>query len=365
MTKLNLIVMDNASELGAKIDEHLMQTRRGKTSYIVPIEMVRFSNGEGKVRINGTVRDNDVYIIGDIGNYDQTYIAHNRVHYMTPDEHFQDIKRAISAMSGHANRISVIEPLLYESRQDKRKGKESLDCAMALQELEYLRVRNLITIDAHNPSVCNAIPRMAYSNIYPTSKILESVYRNEGEELDNAIVIAPDTGAIERARFYAEMLGCDLGHFYKRRDYYKVTNGKNQILEHAYLGPDVKGKNVIVVDDMIASGGSVLKVIEELKNRGARKVFVCVTYAFFTEGIGEFSKHFAEGMLNGVYVTNVSYVPQTTKTQPWYFDVDCSELLADVIDRLNKGKTLAGVNESKDEAYKSFMKVRQRKKTGN
>jgi ribose-phosphate pyrophosphokinase len=361
MTKLNLIVMDNARELGASIDEHLMKKRGAKSSFIVPIEMVRFSNAEGKVVLNGTVRDNDVYIIGDVGNYDQTYITHNRVQYMTPDEHFQDIKRTISAMSGHANRVTLIEPLLYESRQDKRKGKESLDCAIALQELEHLGVRNLITIDAHNPSVCNAVPRMAFSNIYPTSKILESVYKNEGEELANATVIAPDEGAIERAKFYSELLGCDLGFFYKRRDYYNVTNGKNLIKEHAYLGPDVAGKNVIVVDDMIASGGSVLKVIEELKNRGARKVFVCVTFALFTEGIGEFSRCFQGGLLNGVYVTNVSYVPQEIKNQPWFYDVDCSELLADIINRLNRGTTLAGVNESKDEVYQRFVRMRKKK----
>ncbi len=202
---------------------------------------------------------------------------------------------------------------------------------------------------------------MAFSNIYPTSKILESVYKNEGEELANATVIAPDEGAIERAKFYSELLGCDLGFFYKRRDYYNVTNGKNLIKEHAYLGPDVAGKNVIVVDDMIASGGSVLKVIEELKNRGARKVFVCVTFALFTEGIGEFSRCFQGGLLNGVYVTNVSYVPQEIKNQPWFYDVDCSELLADIINRLNRGTTLAGVNESKDEVYQRFVRMRKKK----
>lgn len=333
---LGLIVLENSKEFGEKLQKNLNAIRKNKENYIIPITNNRFSNGEGKIVINHTVREKDLYILSDVGNYDIYYKIHGKEHGMSPDEHFQDIKRIISATSGHASKITVVMPLLYQSRQHKRKGRESLDCAIALQELEKLGVSNIITFDAHDPSICNAIPRLPFESFYPTNTILDTLLKEEKENVDNLLVVSPDMGATERAKYYAEMLKCDVGVFYKRRDLSVVVNGKNPIIDHVYMGADVKGKNIIVVDDMIASGQSMLDVAKELKLRGANNIYLIATFALLTEGVDGFIEAYKKGLFTKLYSTNLSYVPNTVKEQEWYHDVDCSMQLAIIIDTLNK-----------------------------
>ena len=338
---LKLVVLPNAKLLGKKVDENLKEINNSDSTYIVPITSDRFSNGEGKVKIEETVRDKDLYILSDIGNYSINYDFHGMKHFMAPDEHFQDIKRIISATSGHASKINVIMPMLYQSRQHKRKGRESLDCALALQELERIGVSNIITFDAHDPNVVNAVPNLSFDNFYPTNIIIDAL--EENEHIDNMIVVSPDMGAMERARYYAGMLGCDVGLFYKRRDLTKVVNGKNPIVEHVYLGSDVKDKNILIVDDMISSGTSMIESAQNLKNRGAKKVYLVATFALFTEGIEKFNEAYNEGIFTKLYVTNLSYVPEEIKSKEWYTEVDCSILLARIINKLNKKESIAEI----------------------
>ena len=340
---LKLIVMENCKDFGERVDFHLQKTYH--KSSILPISSSRFQNGEGKVRIDESVRDQDIYILSDVGNYDITYSVHGRVHTMTPDEHFQDIKRAISAASGYASKITVIMPLLYQSRQHKRKGRESLDCAISLQELERIGVDHIVTFDCHDPDVSNAIPLLPFESFYPTNVVLSSLLEKENEYLDNLLVVGPDFGAMERARYYAEMLGCDVGAFYKRRDLSKVVNGKNPILEHAYLGPDVTGKDILVVDDMIASGSSMIEVSEQLKERGARKVYLTATFALLTEGVQPFVDAYNKGVFDKLYSTNLSYVPEEIKAEPWYEDVDCSYQLSQIIETLHEKRPMTPIIE--------------------
>lgn len=340
-SNLKLVVLPNAKLLGKKVDENLKEINNSDSTYIVPITSDRFSNGEGKVKIEETVRDKDLYILSDIGNYSINYDFHGMKHFMAPDEHFQDIKRIISATSGHASKINVIMPMLYQSRQHKRKGRESLDCALALQELERIGVSNIITFDAHDPNVVNAVPNLSFDNFYPTNIIIDAL--EENEHIDNMIVVSPDMGAMERARYYAGMLGCDVGLFYKRRDLTKVVNGKNPIVEHVYLGSDVKDKNILIVDDMISSGTSMIESAQNLKNRGAKKIYLVATFALFTEGIEKFNEAYNEGIFTKLYVTNLSYVPEEIKSKEWYTEVDCSILLARIINKLNKKESIAEI----------------------
>lgn len=333
MSKLKLVVLDNISELGNKVNEHLKDLNKVSKDYKVKMKSDRFSNGEGKVGINESVNGDDLYILSDVGNYGISYLMHGREHFMSPDEHFSDIKRVIAATSGHASKINVIMPLLYESRQHKRRGNESLDCAIALQELEKMGVDNIITFDAHDPSICNAIPRLPFENFYPTHTILEKLIENE--DIKEMLVISPDMGAMERARYYADMLSCDVGVFYKRRDLSKVVNGKNPIVEHLYMGADSNGKDVIIVDDMIASGGSMIEVAEHLRNKGARNIYLIATFALFTEGTEKFKEAYEKGVFNKLYSTNLSYVPDSIKDSDWYVDVDCSKYLALIINTFN------------------------------
>ncbi|MCI8330996.1 MAG: ribose-phosphate diphosphokinase [Bacilli bacterium] len=286
-----------------------------------------------------TVREKDIFILADVGNYNITYNMHGYTNYMGPDEHYQDIKRVISAMSGHASKINVIMPLLYQSRQHKRKSRESLDCAVALRELEKLKVNNIITYDVHDPSICNAIPYTSFNNVYPTKQILESLM-NEYPDIENMLVISPNMGAIERARYYADLLRCDVGAFYKRRDLTKVVNGKNPIIEHAYIGSSVEGKNIIVVDDMISSGSSMLEVCEMLKERGAKNIYLAATFALFTEGTEIFQKAYEKGLFNKIYSTNASFIPQNIIESEWFELADISFTLAQIINDLHNKKSL-------------------------
>ena len=337
---LGLIVLDSHKILGENIDNIINKMRGTDKSYIIPLINDRFNNGEGKITIKGSVREKDIYIIADVGNYSLTYDMHGLINHISPDEHYQDIKRVISAMSGHAKRVNVIMPLLYQSRQHKRKGRESLDCAVALRELESLGVNNIITIDAHDARICNAIPNTSFNNFYPTKLILEKLREDIKEELENVVVISPDMGATMRARYYADSLKCDMGVFYKRRDLTKVVNGKNPIIEHAYMGPEVLGKTMIVVDDMIASGASMLEVSEELRKRQAKNIYLVSTFALFTEGVDNFKLAYERKIFDKVYATNASYISKEILNEEFLTLVDISNLLANVINDLNNSCSL-------------------------
>ncbi len=354
---LRIITLDNCTDFGIKVNKNINKIRKNNKNYIIPVTSSRFSNGEGKVKIEASVRDKDLYIISDVGNYGMSYKIHGMKHIISPDEHFQDIKRVISATSGHASRITVVMPLLYQSRQHKRKPRESLDCAIALQELEQLGVNNIITFDAHDANVSNAIPKLPFENIYPTHTILNDLIDTERIKKDNLLVVSPDMGAMERARYYAEMLSCDVGVFYKRRDLSKVVNGKNPIIEHVYMGCDVKNKDIIVVDDMIASGASMIDVANELKEKGAKKIYLIATFALLTEGPNCFVDAYKKGLFNKLYTTNLSYVPDSIKNNKWYHEVDCSNQLALIIDKLNKRESINGLFDSKKEILKKIRSV--------
>ncbi len=342
--ELCLIVLEGAEEFGRKVDEHIMRATGSNKSSILDISQVRFSNGEGKIKINETLRGKNVFIIADVGNYSVEYTMYGRTTYKGPDEHFQDIKRTLSAINGKARKITVIMPLLYASRQHRRKGRESLDCAMALQELQTMGVEDVITFDVHDPNIQNAIPLLSFDNIYPTYNIVRTMINQDREwfdELENTIVISPDSGALDRAIYYAGVLGINIGMFYKRRDYSKIVNGKNPIVAHEYVGSDIENQNILIVDDMIASGESVLDIAKELKGRGAKNVYVACTFALFTEGLAKFDKYYEAGLISRVYATNLTYVPEEAKKREWYRDVDLTDMLGELIGLLANDKSIS------------------------
>jgi ribose-phosphate pyrophosphokinase len=342
--ELGIVALRSCKELGDKIDTHIRNKRSEDKSYLITTHDIRFSNGEGKVKIDDTVRGKDIYILCDVGNYSIEYKMFGFTNHMGPDEHFQDIKRTISAIRGKARRITVIMPLLYASRQHRRKGRESLDCAMALQELERLGVDEILTFDAHDPNVQNAITLTSFENLYPTYDIVKAFITNEENlEIDKnkMIVISPDTGAMDRAIYYSSVLGVDVGLFYKRRDHSRIVNGKNPIVEHEYMGRDVSGCDVLIVDDMIASGESVLDIASELKKRNAKNVYVAATFAFFTEGTGKFQRFYDEGMIKRVYSTNLTFIPQHVKDAEWFREVDMSFFISRILNKLNYNRSIA------------------------
>ena len=359
---LVLIVLENISEFGEKVNAHLKKERKSKRNYIIPIEQVRFSNGEGKIVLRETVRAKDVYILADIGNHEVTYDIYGKKTFMTPDEHFQDIKRAISAIKGHAAKTTVIMPLLYESRQHGRNGRESLDCAIALQELERMGIDGIVTVDAHDPNVENAIPLLSFDNFYPTHTILSDFIEHEHVDFDNLLIISPDEGAVKRSRYYADMLRVDLGLFYKRRDYSKVINGKNPIVEQKYLGKEQEGLDYIIVDDMIASGGSVIEILHGLEKRKARDVYVIAPFTFFTEGTEKFDRAYEAGLFKKLYSTNLSYIPEVIRRKPWFHQVDCSAFVASIINTFHNQQPISPLLNGKKEM---FNKIIEFKKNGN
>ncbi len=347
---IKLIVFQNFWEVGKKVNEHLAKLRLEKTNYIIELENPRFSNGEAKAKIKDNISSEDLYVLSDVGNYSISYPMHGIEHNMSPDEHFQDIKRVLSATNGRSEKVTLITPLLYQSRQHKRKGLESLDCALALQELENLGVDRIITFDAHDPNVCNAIPNLPFENFYPSNIILNDLINNE--DINDLLVVSPDMGAMERAKYYAELLGCDVGIFYKRRDLSRVVNGKNPIIDHIYMGSDVKDKNIIVVDDMIASGGSILDVATELKVRGAKNIYLVSTFALFTEGTSKFIEAYNQGLFTKLYSTNLSYVDETVKQNDWYCEVDCSLFIAQIINNLHSKQSVQELKNGKEKILK-------------
>jgi ribose-phosphate pyrophosphokinase len=346
--QLGIIALESCKELGAKINQYLLEKQEDNLedmpkTFLISTDAIRFSNGEGKVRLEETVRGKDIYIICDVGNYSCTYEMYGFTHHMGPDEHFQDIKRVVSAIGGKARRVTVIMPMLYEGRQHKRKGRESLDCALALQELERLGVRDIYTFDVHDPNVQNAIPLLTFENLYPTYDIVKSFIETEEVDIDKSkmITISPDTGAMDRAIYYSSVLGLDIGLFYKRRDYTTVVKGKNPIVQHEYIGRDVENMDVLIVDDMIASGESVFDIVKELKSRKAKRIFVATTFALFTEGINKFNEFYEQGLIDRVYSTNLTYVPPQAREAAWFKEVDMSEFISTVIEYINRDKSIS------------------------
>lgn len=351
---LKLIVLDNCKEFGQKVDKHLQKIRKNKNSYIVPVKLTRFNNGEAKACITKSIRGKDVYIISDIGNYSCTYKMFDFLNHMSPDDHYQDIKRIILSTMGHAKSVNVVMPLLYEARQHRRKGRESLDCALALQELERLGIKGIITFDVHDPNIQNAIPNLPCDNFFTTNDTLKDFLNNEVIETENLLVISPDMGAMERARYLAEILKVDVGMFYKRRDLSKIIDGKNPVVAHEYLGKNVKDKDIIIVDDMIASGGSMIDVARELKQKKTKKIYCFATYALFTQGYEIFDDAYAKGWIDKIYTSNLSYIPENIKNKEWLHIVDCSLYAAHIIDTLNKDESITDLIEYNSARYNFY-----------
>lgn len=339
---LSIIAMQSSKDLGDKINAHLVgwakQSKHPQETYLVRSECPRFSSGDAKGIIHSSIRGDDVFILVDVGNYSCTYKMFGRENAMSPDDHYQDLKRIIQAISGKAHRINVIMPILYGGRQHRRNYRESLDCAFALQELRDMGVSNVLTFDAHDPRVQNAVPLMGFDNIIPSYQVLKALFNNVPDiipDQKHLMIVSPDEGAMSRNMYYASVLGVDLGMFYKRRDYSRIVNGRNPIVAHEYLGNSVEGKDVFIADDIISSGESMLDIAYELKKRKARNIYAYATYAVFTNGLASFDKAYAEGAIAGVLGTNLTYSTEALKNREWFYEVDVSKYIAYYIVALN------------------------------
>lgn len=346
--ELSVIGMPGCEQFVSQVDNYLREWRRHgeDESFLAPAECPRFGTGEGKGMLHQSMRGHDVYIFCDPFNYGVTYKMRGQIIPMSPDDHYADLKRIIAAIAGKSRRISIIMPMLYEGRQHKRSGRESLDCALMLQELENMGVSNIITFDAHDPRVQNSIPLCGFDDIRPAYQMLKKLVREVPDicfDKDELMIISPDEGAMGRCMYYSSVLGIDIGMFYKRRDYSKVVNGKNPIVAHEYLGQDVAGKEVIIVDDMISSGESLLDVARQLKEQGAKRIFNFATFGLFTDGYARFDKAFEEGLLNRVFTTNLIYGPAELKAKPWYAEVNMCKYVAYIIDTLNHDETISNL----------------------
>ena len=351
--RLGIINPYSCKELGEKVDKYLVEWRKNnetqdhptlefdgyrRDTYIVGADLPRFGSGEGKGMLKESVRGDDIYILVDVCNYNLTYKVAGYENHMSPDDHFQNIKRVIASIAGKAKRINVIMPFLYESRQHKRTGRESLDCALALQELVQMGVQNIITFDAHDPRVQNAIPLHGFDTVRSTYQFIKNLLKNQPDlkiDKEHLMIISPDEGGMGRAIYLANHLGVDMGMFYKRRDYSTIVNGKNPIVAHEFLGADVKGKDMIIVDDMISSGDSMLEVAQMLKARGANKIFMCSTFGLFTNGLDKFDEAYEKGMFDRILTTNLIYQTPELLARPYYVNCDMSKFIALIIDTLN------------------------------
>ena len=347
---LGVIAMEGAAELGEKVNRYLTdwssQSGFNDETFLIETSCPRFQSGDSKALIKQTVRGDDLFIICDVGNYNCKYKLFGQENAMSPDDHYQDLKRIIQAAGGKASRINIIMPLLYGGRQHRRNYRESLDCAVALQELQTAGVSNIVTFDAHDPRVQNAIPLMGFDNIMPTYQVLKSMFRNLKDlklNNDHFMVVSPDEGAISRNMYYASVLGVDLGMFYKRRDYSTVVNGRNPIVAHEYLGNSVEGKDVFIADDIISSGESMLDIAYELKKRKAKRIFSYATYTIFTNGLDTFDKAYKDGIIDGVFGTNLTFRTEALKSREWFYEVDMSKYIAYFISALNHNTSISNI----------------------
>ncbi len=354
---LGIISLESTKDLGRKVDDYIVSWRaeRGretpitfpdyvKDSFLVSSKTPRFGSGEGKGVINESIRGKDLYIMVDVTNYSLTYTVCGHENRMSPDDHYADLKRIIGATAGKAKRITVIMPFLYESRQHRRSARESLDCAFALHELVNMGVDNIITFDAHDPRVQNAIPLNGFETVSASYQFLKGLLRKEKDltiDSDHLMIISPDEGGTSRAVYLASVLGLDVGMFYKRRDYTRIVNGRNPIVAHEFLGSSVEGKDVLIIDDMISSGESILDVARELKERKARKVFAAATFGLFTNGLDSFDKAYEEGTINGILSTNLTYQTPELLEKPYFINCDMSKYISLIIDTLNHDASIS------------------------
>ncbi len=356
---LRLIAMNGTQELGDKIEGHLLRWAQKcgveEEDIRIEVDCPRFSSGDGKGLIKSSVRGDDLYILVDVGNYNCKYKMYGFENAMSPDDHYQDLKRIIQAAGGKAARINVIMPNLYGGRQHRRSYRESLDCAVMLQELQAMGVDNIVTFDAHDPRVCNAVPLMGFDNLMPSYQVLKAMFRSIPHlqaDRDNLMVVSPDEGALNRNMYYAVNLGVEMGMFYKRRDYSRVVNGRNPIVAHEYLGTSVEGKDIFIADDIIASGESMLDIAYELKKRKARRIFAYATYGIFTAGLEKFDKAYADGIIHGVFGTNLTYRTPELLSREWFHEVDCSKYIAYYIAALNQNVSISNLIDSHDKIQK-------------
>mgnify|MGYP002537500492 CR=1 FL=1 len=377
---LGIIPLESCKELGDKVNSYLVAWRNEREhehksniafkgyqrdSYIIGTATPRFGSGEAKGVIKDSVRGYDLYIMVDVTNYSMTYSLCGQTNHMSPDDHFQDLKRVIAAIGGKARRINVIMPFLYESRQHKRSGRESLDCALGLQELTAMGVENIITFDAHDPRVQNAIPLHGFETIQPAYQFIKNILRNAPDmklDKDHLMVISPDEGGMGRAIYMANNLGVDMGMFYKRRDYSTIIDGRNPIVAHEFLGADVKGKDMIIIDDMISSGESMLEVAKLLKDREARNIYMCSTFGLFTSGFEKFDRAYEDGLFHAMLTTNLVYQAPELLEKPYYTGCDMSKYIALLIDTLNHDGSISDLLNPSDRINNFLAKHRSPKK---
>ena len=358
---LGIIAIDGCQAMGKEVDHFITTWRHEdghkfmddvvfsgyqRDSYLVNAHVPRFGSGEAKGVIDESVRGMDLYILVDVCNYSLTYSMSGNTNHMSPDDHYQNLKRIIAAVGGKAKRINVIMPFLYESRQHKRSSRESLDCALALQELTHMGVDNIITFDAHDPRVQNAIPLSGFETVRPTYQFVKGLLDRYDDliiDSDHMMAISPDEGATERAVYLANVLNLDMGMFYKRRDYTRVVNGRNPIVAHEFLGSSVEGKDVIILDDMISSGDSILDVAKQLKSRNAKRIFAAATFGLFTNGLDKFDEAYESGLIDGVLTTNLIYQTPELLSRPYYINCDMSKYIALIIDTLNHDGSLSEI----------------------
>ncbi len=345
---LALVSMRGCEDISEKVDYYLTQWRETPEGYsfIVPAVCPRFGTGEGKAVLNHTARGLDVYIICDCYNYGVTYNMYGQTVPMSPDDHFQDLKRVIASLGGKARRITVIMPMLYEGRQHRRTARESLDCAMALQELISMGVSNIITFDAHDPRVQNAIPLGGFDNVQPTYQMIKALIKNVPDiviDRDHMMIVSPDEGGMGRCIYFSSVLGLELGMFYKRRNYSVLVNGRNPIEAHEFLGKNINGKDLIIVDDMISSGESILDIAAKLKEKGANRIFVFATFGLFVEGLDKFDEYYRKGLITRIFTTNLIYSNPELLKREWYCNVDMSKYIAYIVDTLNYDNSISGL----------------------
>ena len=377
---LGLIPLKSCEELGARVDQYLVGWREKREhahkneaafkgyhrdSYIISTSVPRFGTGEAKGVIKESVRGYDLYLMVDVTNYSLTYSVSGHENHMSPDDHYADLKRIIAAVGGKARRITAIIPFLYESRQHKRTARESLDCALALQELTAMGVDNIITFDAHDPRVQNAIPLKGFETVQPAYQFIKGILKNcDDLQLDNdhLMIISPDEGGTNRAVYLANVLGVDMGMFYKRRDYSKIVDGRNPIVAHEFLGTSVEGKDVIIIDDMISSGESMIDVATELKKRKANRIFVVATFGLFTNGLDRFDKAVEDGTIYKVVTTNLTYQTPELLSRPYYINCDMSKYIAYIIDTLNHDSSISDLLNPYDRIQKLVSKYKKEHK---
>ncbi len=363
---LGLVVLNGAKDLGDKVNKYLVKwynrdvgkkSNTNRDTFIIDSVYPRFTTGDGKAVLQGSARGKDLYIMVDVGNYSLKYKMFESENSMSPDDHYADLKRVISAIGGKAERITVIMPMLYGGRQHRRNTRESLDCAQMLQELYAMGVKDIITFDAHDPRVQNAVPLMGFDNFFASYQIIRALHTSHPEinfDKDHFMLVSPDEGAMNRNIYYASVLGVDLGMFYKRRDYTTIVNGRNPIVAHEYIGTDVKGKDIFVADDIIATGDSVLRLCSELKEKGCKDIYLAATYTLFTEGVEKFQKAYEQGLFKGVIGTNLTYLNPVLKEKEWFIEADLSKFIAYIISSINQNKSIQDLLNSAEKIKDVF-----------